>query len=150
MNPLMIKLGTTAAALAIGGGFAVLSPSSQASAFYSPPLFLDVTIGSPANLVSHGAAVSVPVTVTCNADDGAYLSLSLREKVGNKVAGGSTSTNVSCSGGHETFLVTVPASSAVAFAKGSAYADAYIYGCKQLNNDYTCGQETGSATIRIK
>ncbi|MEO6703765.1 MAG: hypothetical protein ABI140_10040 [Jatrophihabitantaceae bacterium] len=150
MTPFMIKLGTTAAALAAGGGFAVLSPSSQAAAFYSPPLFLDVTVGSPANLVARGAAVSVPITVTCNADGGAYLSVQVSEKVGKKIATGQTNTNVACSGGHETLLVTVPAGSGQAFAKGSAYGSAYISGCKFISTNYTCGQETGSATIRIK
>lgn len=145
MTPFLVKIGTMGAALAAAGGFAVLSPSSQAAAYYSPPLFLDVSVQSPANLVARGAAVSVPVIVTCNADY-AYADLRVTETVGRKIATGYTSMNPPCTGGHVTLLFTVPASSGSAFAKGSAYAVATISGCKAA----TCGTETASATIRIK
>lgn len=148
MNPLLVKFGVTAAALATGGGFAVLSPSSSAVAYSSPPLFLDVSVQSPATLVAHGAAVSVPVIVTCTSN-GAYLDVRVTEKVGKKTASGVTSTNVGCTGGHQTILVTVPAGAGagLAFAKGSAYATAEIQGC---TTNYVCGSENASATIRIK
>lgn len=146
MNPLMIKLGVTAAALATGGGFAVLSPASSAVAYYSPPLFLDISVQSPAHLVARGAAVSVPVTVTCNSQ-GAYVDVRVSEKVGKKIATGVASASVGCTGGHESVLVTVPASAGQAFAKGSAYISADINGCTA---SYTCGSENASATVAIK
>ncbi|MGI8667158.1 MAG: hypothetical protein ACR2N4_14220 [Jatrophihabitans sp.] len=146
MNPLLVKLGVTAAALATGGGFAVLSPASSAVAYSSPPLFLDISVQSPANLVARGAAISVPVIVTCNSD-GAYVYLRVSEKVGKKVASGNIGTSVGCTGGHQTFLLTVPASSGPAFAKGSAYVAAEVDGCTA---NFICGTETGSATIKIK
>jgi hypothetical protein len=146
MTPLKIKIGTAAAALAVGSGFAVISPSSAAVAYSSPPLFLDVSVQSPANLVARGAAVSVPVIVTCNSQ-GASVQLQLAEKVGKKVATGSNYVQVGCTGGHETVLITISANSGPAFAKGSAYATANIFGC---TSNFVCGQETASATIRIK
>ena len=44
MTPLKIKIGTAAAAIATGGGFALALPSSPAVAYSSPPLFLDISI----------------------------------------------------------------------------------------------------------
>ena len=146
MTPLKIKIGTAAAALAAGGGLALVVPSQAAVAYSSPPLFLDISIQSPAHLVARGSAVSVPVVITCNSFD-TYIDLRVTEKVGNKVATGYDNyIPVSCNGGHQTLLVTVPASSGVAFAKGTAYAVADISGCA---GNYVCGQETGSATIQI-
>jgi hypothetical protein len=145
MKPLMIKIGTAVAALAAGGGIAVHSPTTTAVAFSSPGLFLDVSIQSPGTLVAKGAAVSVPVIVTCNSQ-GATVELQLTEKVGNKVATGFNYVDVGCTGGHETVLITVPASAGIGFAKGSAFATASIFGC----SSFTCGSETSSATIRIK
>lgn len=146
MNPLLVKLGVTAAALATGGGFAVLSPASSAVAYSSPPLFLDVSVQSPANLVARGAAVSVPVIVTCNST-GAYVSVRVTEKVGKKIATGAIDTSVGCTGGHQTFLLTVPAGSGPAFAKGSAYVAAEVSGCTA---NFVCGNEDASATVKIK
>ena len=87
----------------------------------------------------------MPVIVTCNSQ-GATVQLLLSEKVGKKVATGNNYVEVGCTGGHETVLITVPANSGPAFAKGSAYATANIFGC----TSFTCGQETASATIKIK
>ncbi|HET6209874.1 MAG TPA: hypothetical protein VFD94_05805 [Jatrophihabitans sp.] len=146
MRPRMIKIGTAAVALLAGGGFAVVSPSSTAVAFSSPPLFLDVSVQSPGTLVARGAAVSVPVIVTCNSQ-GATVQLQVTERVGKKVATGNTYAQVGCTGGHETVLITVPASAGQAFAKGSAFATADIFGCTA---NFVCGDETSSATIRLK
>lgn len=145
MTPLKIKLGSAAAAIAAGGGFALALPSSPAVAYSSPPLFLDVSVQSPAHLVAKGSAISVPVIVTCNAQQ-ANVTLRVTEKLGNKAATGSSYSTVGCTGGHQTVLITVPANSGVAFAKGSAYAVADIYGC---TSNYVCGQDEASATIQI-
>ena len=66
MHPLLLKAGIGAAALAAGGGFAVFGSASPAVAYSSPPLFLDISIQSPATLVAHGAAVQVPVKLSCS------------------------------------------------------------------------------------
>jgi hypothetical protein len=135
-----------AVAIAAGGGFALL-PASPALAFFSGGLFLDVVPQSPANLVANGAAVDVPVEVTCNATGTTFLHVNLTEKVGKKIASGDSFTDVTCSGAHQRILVRVTANSGgQAFAKGKAVASADISGC----NNVTCGQETGSATITLK
>ena len=145
MTPRKIKIGTAAAALAVGAGFAIASPSSTAVAYSSPPLFLDVSVQSPGHLVARGAAVSVPVVVTCNSQ-GAYVTLHVTENVGRgRIARGYTTVSVGCTGGHQTILITVATMSNRAFAKGSAYAAADISGCYGNN----CGVETASRTIKI-
>jgi hypothetical protein len=145
MHPLLLKAGIGAAALAAGGGFAVFGSSSPAVAYSSPPLTLDISIQSPATLVAHGAAVNVPVTVTCPYGTDASVYISLSEKVGNKTASGTNSVDVGCTGSRETILVTVPSQNGLAFAKGSAFAQGEIFACSY----YFCGDETDSATITI-
>jgi len=144
MNTNKTKAAVLGAALVGGAALVLLSPSSPALAYYSGGLHLDVTPLSPASLVSRGAAVDVPVDVDCNARD-ASLQLRVSERVGSQTATGYASVQVSCNGGHQRILVRVPANSGKAFAKGSAVATADIFGCTY----YTCGQETGSATIQI-
>jgi hypothetical protein len=134
-----------AAALAAGGAFGIL-PAAPALAFFSGGLFLDVVPQSPANLVGGGAAVDVPVEVTCNAQL-VDVHVNLTEKVGKKIAAGDGFTEVACTGAHQRILVRVTANSTgQAFAKGKAVATADVFGC----NSVTCGQETGSATITLK
>lgn len=144
MTPLKIKIGTAAAALAVGGGFALALPSAPAVAYASPPVFIDAVPQSPAHLVAKGASVSVPVLVTCNTQ-GTEVQVQLTEKVGNKTATGYNYTQVACTGGHQTILITVPASSNTAFAKGTAYAVAQIFGCA----GYYCASDSSSANIQI-
>jgi len=144
MTPLKIKIGAAAAAIAAGGGFALAVPSSPAVAYASPPIFIDAVPQSPAHLVARGAAVSVPVLVTCNTQN-TSIQVQLTEKVGNKTATGFNYVPVSCTGGHQTILVTVSAGSGQAFAKGTAYAVAEIFGCAS----YYCADDSSSANIQI-
>ena len=147
MHPLLLKAGIGAAALAAGGGFAVFGSSSPAVAYSSPPLFLDISIQGPGTLVAHGAAVSVPVTVSCSSGSSASVYVSLTERVNKKTASGASSVEVGCTDARETVLVTVPSENGIAFVKGtSAYAQGQIFECLS----YICGAETDSATIRIK
>jgi len=146
MHPLLLKAGIGAAALAAGGGFAVFSSSSPAVAYSSPPLFLSVSIQSPATLTAHGAAVQVPVKFSCSSGSQAFLSVTLTERVGRKTASGTNQIAVGCTDGNETVLVTVPSQNGVSFGKGSAYAQADLFECVY----YTCGDEQDSATIQIK
>lgn len=144
MTPLLVKVGVGAAAVAAGTGFALAGSSSPAVAYSSPPVFLDISIGSPAQLVARGAAVQVPVTTSCTTPDHtAYAYVSITERVGGKkTANGTTSFEVSCIGSRQTNLITVSSDNGVAFAKGTAYAaaDIYSYG----------GSEDASATITIQ
>jgi len=139
------KLTGVAVALAEGGAFAVLSPAQPAVAFFSGGLFLDVTPLSPGTLRSaKGAAVDVPVEVTCNARF-ADLRVELTQRVGKDIASGFAYTDVACSGGHQTLLVRVTAFGDKAFTKGTAAATADLFGCLNI-----CGEETGSATITLR
>jgi hypothetical protein len=133
-----------AIAVATGGGIALTAPSSPAVAFFSPPLFLDIQVQSPAHLVSGGAALSVPVEVTCSGASTAFVSVSVTEKVGKRLAKGSGSAQIGCTQSRQNVLVTVVASG-TAFTKGSAFAQGDIFACTQT----FCGQETDQATIRI-
>ena len=146
MHPLLLKAGIGAAALAAGGGFVVFGSSSPAVAYSSPPVFLDISIGSPAHLVAKGAAVQVPVTTSCTTPDGqAYVSVSITERVGGKkTATGSQNFVVSCIGSRQTTLVTISSDNGVAFAKGTAYASGYIE-----DYYYYPAEETTSGTITI-
>jgi hypothetical protein len=134
-----------AVAVAAGGGFALL-PASPALAFFSGGLFLDVIPQSPATLVAKGAAVDVPVQVTCNATGPASVHVDVSERVNGQIASGGGNVQVGCTGGHTTILVRVTAQSGPAFAKGKAVANAVVFGC----NSVLCAEETNSATITLK
>jgi hypothetical protein len=54
-------------ALLLGGLLALFATSGPAVAFFSGGLFLDVQVDSPARLLARGAAIEVPLEVTCNA-----------------------------------------------------------------------------------
>ena len=143
----MARAVAGAAALAAGGIFAIASPAQPAVAFFSGGLLLDVVPQSPATLVARGAAVDVPVQITCNASF-ADLSVQVTERVGSTLASGSAYVSVACTGSHQVLVVRVPANGGKAFAKGQALATADLFGC--LRPSFVCGEETGSATITIK
>jgi hypothetical protein len=144
INTALLKIGAGTTALLAGGAVALLSPSSPAVAYSSPPLFLDVSIQSPAHLVARGAAVTIPITTTCSGSQ-AYLSVQITERVGKKVASGSTFLTVGCTGSRQQLAVTVPASSSTVFSKGTAYVTASLTGCTYS----FCGEENNSATIQV-
>jgi hypothetical protein len=146
MHPLLLKAGIGATALAAGGGLAVFGSGSPAVAYSSPPLFLSVTVQSPASLVAKGAAVQVPVQLSCSTGGDAYLTITVTERVGRKTASGSHQIEVGCTDSTETVLVTVPSQNGVSFGKGSALAQADLI---EFTN-YTYGEEQSSATIQIK
>lgn len=146
MHPLLLKAGFGAAALAAGTGFALGGSASPAVAYSSPPVFLDISIGSPAHLVAKGAAVQVPVTTSCTTPDGsAYVSVTITERVGGKkTATGTQNFSVSCVGSRQTNLVTISSDNGVAFAKGTAYVSGFIE-----SYYYYPAEETTSGTITI-
>jgi len=144
INAALLKVGAGATALLAGGGFALLSPSSPAVAYSSPPLFLDISIQSPAHLVARGAAVTVPITTSCNSGQ-AYVRVEVTERVGKKVASGYQYVTVGCTGSRQQSTVTVPSNTSTVFSKGTAYVTATIDGC----SSYFCGEENNSATIKI-
>jgi hypothetical protein len=145
MNTSRTKAAVVGTVLAGGAVLALFSPASQALAFLSCGLHLDVTAQSPATLVARGAAIDVPVDVDCNANF-ADVQLGVTERVGSQIATGSGFVQVACTGGHQRLLIRVTAGSGKAFAKGTAVANASIFGC----NNTTCGSESSSATIQIR
>jgi hypothetical protein len=138
---------TALATALVGAGvvLALLSNSSPAVAFFSGGLFLDVTVQSPAHLVAKGAAVTVPVQVTCNATQTAFVSVQVTERVGKQIASGFGSAQVGCTGGHQALLLTVTASGGKTFVKGQAFASADLFGCSSF-----CASEHGESTISIQ
>jgi hypothetical protein len=147
------KLRTRAAAavvaLLLGGLLALFATSGPAVAFFSGGLFLDVQVQSPARLVARGAAVDVPLEITCNARPGtASVQVSVSQKAGSGVAQGFGSTSVGCTGSGQQVTVRVQASGGKTFKQGTAVASADLFGCTA--NFSTCGNETDSETIQIQ
>ena len=145
------KLRTRAAAavvaLLLGGLLALFATSGPAVAFFSGGLFLDVQVQSPARLVARGAAVDVPLEITCNARPGtASVQVSVSQKAGSGVAQGFGSTSVGCTGSGQQVTVRVQASGGKTFKQGTAVASAEIFGCGRR----VCGSETDSEVIQIQ
>lgn len=146
---LRTKVAAAALAVVAGGMLALFVSGGPAVAFFSGGLFLDVQVQSPAALVARGAAVDVPLEVTCNARPGtSSVFVTVTQKAGSGVAQGSGSTSVGCTGSGQQILVRVQASGAKTFKQGTAVATADIFGCTQ--NFSVCGDETDSEVITIQ
>ena len=144
------KLRTRAAAavvaILLGGLLALFATSGPAVAFFSGGLFLDVQVGSPAHLVARGAAVDVPVEVTCNATGTADVFVRVTQKSGSGVAQGFGSASVGCTGSGQQITIRAQAFGGKTFKQGTAVASAEIFGCNRV----TCGSETDSEAIQIQ
>lgn len=144
------KLRTRAAAavvaILLGGLLALFATSGPAVAFFSGGLFLDVQVGSPAHLVARGAAVDVPVEVTCNATGTADVFVRVTQKSGSGVAQGFGSTSVGCTGSGQQITIRAQAEGGKTFKQGTAVASAEIFGCNRV----TCGSETDSEVIQLQ
>jgi uncharacterized protein (DUF58 family) len=145
---LRTKLTAALVALAAGSLLALITSSGPAVAFFSGGLFLDVQVESPASLVARGAAVDVPLEVTCNARPGtAFVQVTVTQRSGSGVARGTASENVGCTGSGQQITVRVQATGAKTFKQGTAVVTAEVFGCNA--NFSTCGNETDSETIDI-
>ena len=142
------KLAAVVVAIIAGGLLALFATSGPAVAFFSGGLFLDVQVESPATLVARGAAVDVPLEVTCNARPGtSSVQVTVTQKSGSGVAQGSGFTSVGCTGSGQQIRVRVQVSGVgKTFKQGSAVASAEIFGC----NNVTCGSETDSEVIQLQ
>jgi hypothetical protein len=144
---LRAKLAVAAlVAILAGASFALFAPSGPAVAFSSGGLFLDVQVESPARLVARGAAVDVPVEVTCNATGTVDVFVVVTQKAGSGVAEGFGFASVGCTGSGEQIIVRVRATGGKTFKQGTAVVSAEIFGC----NNVTCGSETDSEVIDLK
>ena len=134
-------------ALLLAGTVALLAPSGPAVAFSSGGLFLDVQVEEPARLVARGAAVDVPLEVTCNATDPVEVFVTVTQRVGKGVAAGSGFASFGCTGGGQDVVVRVTANpSGKAFVRGNAVVQAQIFGCGRRG----CGSETDSETVELQ
>ena len=143
-----VRRKAAAAALAVGaaGGLAATLPASPAVAYFSPPLFLDIEVQSPAYVIAKGAGVNVPVEVTCNPGVAAEYYVRLTQNVNGKIASGYGYGSTRCTGSHQTVLVTVVAAQGKAFTKGKALASAETFACLGR----VCGTETDSRTVTLR
>jgi len=141
------KLAAAVVAIILGSVLALFATTGPAVAFFSGGLFLDVQVNSPAHRVGGGAAVDVPLEVTCNARPGtAEVSVTVTQKAGSSVAQGFGFTHVGCTGSGQQITVRVTASGGKTFKQGTAVASAEVFGC----NNVTCGSETDSEVIEIQ
>jgi hypothetical protein len=133
-------------AILLGGLLTLFATSGPAIGFFSAGLFLDVQVESPARLLARGAAIEVPLEVTCNASGTVDLFVSVSQRSGSGVAEGFGSESVPCSGSGEQVTVTVQATGGKVFKKGTAVVTAEVFGC----NEAICGSETDSEVIVIQ
>jgi hypothetical protein len=97
-------------------------------------------------LQAKGAAVSIPVQVTCPAGSYAHLDVSLTQRSGSTVVSGSAGRDVPCSGSPQSMTFNVVSSvGSKVFKKGPVFVEAVLYGC-----GYACGvMDTDSGTMQI-
>jgi hypothetical protein len=146
---LRTRVAAAVVAITAGGVLALFASSGPAVAFFSGGLFLDVHVESPASLVAKGAAVDVPLEVTCNASPDASVSVTVTQRAGSGVAQGTGFTSVGCTGSGQQIRVRVQATNGgKTFKQGTAVADAEIFGCTQSFS--VCGNETDSEVITIQ
>lgn len=133
-------------AIGLGGSLALTIPALPAVGMHSPPEVLSVEVGDEATLVARGAAVRVPVEVTCPAGSTGFVSASVTQRAGSRIASGFGSTSFVCTGGSQTVDVTVNAQGAgQAFKKGSAVAEATVSVC----DFFFCASASDSENIQI-
>jgi hypothetical protein len=133
-------------ALLAAGSFTLFAPAGPAVAFSSGGLFIDVQVEEPAHLVARGAAVDVPLEITCNASR-VEVFVTVTQRVSKGVAAGSGFASFGCTGGGQDVTVRVRASAAgKAFIRGNAVIEAEAFGC----NTRLCGSETDSETVQLR
>jgi hypothetical protein len=140
------RVATAVVAILLGGLLTLFATSGPAIGFFSAGLFLDVQVESPARLLARGAAIEVPLEVTCNASGTVDLFVSVSQRSGSGVAEGFGFESVPCSGSGEQVTVTVQATGGKVFKKGTAVVTAEVFGC----NEAICGSETDSEVIVIQ
>lgn len=134
------------AAIGIGGGLAILGPALPAVGFHSPPEVISVEVGDEATLVARGAAVSVPVEITCPAGATGFLSVNVTQRAGSRIASGTGGSNdFVCTGATQTVDVLVTAQGQ-AFKRGGAVAQAYLSVCQDF---FFCTSVSDSENIQI-
>lgn len=119
--------GKALAVAAVAGG-AVLASVAPVMAEVSAqsPSVSAVRVEAPGKLKAWGAAVEVPVTYACPLGSSQpYVYVNLSQNVLGRIASGSGSKQVTCTGGFETTKVTVTAQN-LAFWPVDAFAQANL------------------------
>jgi hypothetical protein len=144
------KAAVLGGVLAAGTALALLSPASPALAYdYDyDGMYLDIAVQSSATLVARGAAIDVPIDITCNPEE-VQLTIEVAERVGSRIARGYAYSPVACAGVQQTgiqqrVLIRVPSQSGTPFMRGTAVVTASIYGCNG-----SCGSTSENTTINI-
>ncbi len=138
MRRVMKRAATTLATTA-AIGMMLVGPASVASAESG------VDLGSTATLVAKGAAVLVPVNVTCGDTmfpATSFTMVTVKERSSNRIVQGNSSANVTCDGMPQTVEVLVMAQDAP-FKPGTALATASVFSCGP-----GCGPDTAEIRIR--
>jgi hypothetical protein len=130
-------------ALVSVAGLAAFGPAGIPVADSSVGRVFDVQVGSPAVLTARGAAVKVPINAVCIGVRQAFVSVQVTERVGSRIAQGTTGTTIKCTAGIQPLVVSVPAT-ANAFKKGTAQVNAQIGFC-----DFCGGETSTSAEVRV-
>lgn len=133
-------------ALLAAGSFTLFAPAGPAVAFSSGGLFIDVQVEEPGRLVAGGAAVDVPLELTCNASQ-VDVFVTVTQRVSKGVASGSAFRSFGCTGSGQDVTVRVTASPfGKAFIRGNAVIEAEAFGCRRN----ICGSETDSETVPLR
>ncbi len=148
----MIRRTWSRMALAIGAGSAIalaapaLPAVSQVSP-PSPPRVVEVELLGFGDLEARGAAVVVPLLVTCpEGTDDAFVSVQVTQRKLRRVTTGTGGTTATCTGMAELVEVAVtPFSGSRAFGPGVAFAQANLTACFEFN----CVTDTASGRISI-
>ena len=137
----------TLAAIGLGGGMTFAIPALPAVAFHSPPEVISVEVGDEATIVARGAAVLVPIEVTCPAGSQGFLSTRVTQRAGRRIASGNGFTEVTCTGSTQVVDVLVQAQGGgQAFKKGTAVAEATLSTCGGF---FFCTTVSDTETIQI-
>ena len=142
------KSRSRAAVLAVllGALVAALVPAASAVAFLSAPQTWDVEVQPPLTLEARGAAVSVPVQVTCPTGAFASLDVSVTQRSGGSVVSGTRTRQITCTNSPQQLRVSVLAApGSKVFKKGQVFVEAVLYGC-----GYACGvMDSDGRTVQI-
>ena len=108
---------TIAAALTVG----LLLPSGASAQINT------FQLGTDAQLGPEGATVTVPVIINCDAGQFGFLSVTVAQSTGHRLAQGSVFSNIACTGPEQTLEAVVANFPGVnAYKKGRASASATI------------------------
>lgn len=115
-----------AVAAVVGGAVLASVAPVMAEVSAQSPSLSAVRVEAPGKLKAWGAAVEVPVTYACPLGSSQpYVYVNLSQNVLGRIASGSGSKQVTCTGGFETTKVTVTAQN-LAFWPVDAFAQANL------------------------